>query len=513
MWLMIGAILIFFMQVGFACLEVGSVATKNTSSILLKTVVGVSLCTVLFGTVGYGVAYGDSALTRLVGLDAYLLRNSDFDDGVGYAYASWLFQWALASVVGSIVAGATCERLTTAAFVVTTACLAGFVYPVVAGAVWSQRRALAASRGNGGGGESGENDDDAAGLFFGCGVLDYAGSGVVHLTGGVAALVGCLVLGPRRAFLVNELDSAHDSHGRLFETLGTLVLWVGWYGLNAGSTLRLSGYGEVAAKTMVTTTLAAASGALSSLLLSTWLQGQEREEGDSKGLFQVRLECLNKGARAGLVGISAGCACVEPLGAVLTGCLAAPVHYFASELLVEYGVDDVVGAFPVHGACGAWGLIAAAVFATPSNYRDAYGLASGDGGSGDRAYDCAGVAYGGSGAGLAANASAVLLIALWSGGCVLLVFIALGSCGSLRVSEEAEDASMEVFAPGQSKSPFLAGSGSPALDDDGPVNSPAPKKKKKGSTPQPTPTDGGFGRRTSTPKKKKKNESELTSSV
>jgi Amt family ammonium transporter len=287
-----------------------------------------SLGALLFGTAGYGFAYGDTGgmglLYGVVGKDHFLLAKDDFEtaDGSGYMYASWMFQWALAATTCSIVSGAMCERTTLTAHVVFTMLLVGLIYPIVACVAWSEQGFLSAHQ---------KDDSDR---LFGCGMLDAAGSGVVHLTGGVAALVGVMVLGPRRAFLVNELEV--PEYGPVFQTLGTLLLWFGWYGFNAVSTLHLVGFAEVAAKTMVTTTIAASGGALSALLTSTLSKGVD----DETGSYRLRLEYGNKGALAGLVAISAGCSVMEPYGALITGLGAGPLYYFTSEFLVEYGIDD-----------------------------------------------------------------------------------------------------------------------------------------------------------------------------
>jgi Amt family ammonium transporter len=235
---------------GYASSQVGSVNKKNTQNILLKNVLDASLGAVFFAAVGYGLAYGDTSghgfLHRIVGKDHFFLQKEDFEDGSGYGYASWLFQWAFAATTATIVSGAVAERCTVIAHMAYASCLMCVIYPVVVCCVWNAEGLASAWR----------TEDK----LFGCGVLDFAGSGVVHMTGGVAAFVGATLIGPRRAYLVNELSL--PTYGPIFQTLGVLILWFGWFGFNGVSTLYLIGYAEVAAKTMVVTTIAAGVGAL-----------------------------------------------------------------------------------------------------------------------------------------------------------------------------------------------------------------------------------------------------------
>ena len=160
-----------------------------------------------------------------------------------------------------------------------------------------------------------------------------AGSGVVHMTGGVAALVGATLIGPRRAYLVNELQV--PTYGPIFQTLGVLILWFGWFGFNGVSTLYIVGYAEVAAKTMVVTTIAAGAGAVVTLVVGTVLEGRDPETGKRS----LRLEHANNGALAGLVSITASCSVVEPLGAVIVAGLGGVVYLYACRALEHHGID------------------------------------------------------------------------------------------------------------------------------------------------------------------------------
>ena len=271
-----------------------------------------------------------------------------------------------------------------------------------------------------------DNKDD---YFMGCGVIDFAGSGVVHMTGGVAALVGATLLGPRKSFV--DGVSNVPTYGAVFQTLGTLILWFGWYGFNGGSTLYIVGYGQVAAKVMVCTTISAASGALGTLALGSALDSMVI------GTPVIKLTYVNNGVLAGLVGITASCSVVEPYGAMIIGLGAAFVYIYSSKLLKKLGIDDVVDAIPVHGFCGCYGVIMAGLFATKENYAAAYGIYDG------AVDECAGAFYGGSGAQLGANIVFVLFVLCWTGSCSLVVFGGLKITGLLRVSAEVEEEGMD----------------------------------------------------------------------
>jgi len=419
LWLIIGTVLVFLMQTGFAMLEVGSVNTKNTRNILLKNILDAAIGGIVWWLLGFGLAMGD-APSRFIGKDHFGLALSDFDLSAagGYIYATWIFQWAFAATTATIVSGAVAERCTLTAYLVYSVCLIGFVYPVVVQMGWGGNGAFSPWLGS----------DDKNDYFMGCGVIDFAGSGVVHMTGGVAALVGAALLGPRRSFV--EGTTSTPVYGPVFQTFGTLILWFGWYGFNGGSTLGIVGYGNLAAKTMVTTTISAASGAVMTLILGSVLDSK------AAGKAVIKLEYANNGVLAGLVGITSVCATVEPYGAFFVGSGAAPVYIFSSRLLKKLGIDDVVDAIPVHGFCGAYGLLSAGLWTTPHNYMSAYGIYDG-------AEDtCKGLFYGG-GTQLVANFVFMLFILVWTGTWSLVIFGGLRATALLRVSEEVEDEGMD----------------------------------------------------------------------
>lgn len=435
LWLLVATFLVFIMQAGFAMVEVGNVDSKNTHNILMKNILDASLGALLWWLVGYGIAFGYSP-SQLIGTDTFLLKREDFSGDGGYNYAFWFFQWAFAATAATIVSGAVAERCTIIAYITYGVCLISFIYPMVVQQAWGSNGFFSPWLGS----------DEKSDYFLGCGVVDFAGSGVVHLTGGVAALVGAIFVGPRRSFLNGTTDI--PTYGVVFQTVGTIMLWFGWFGFNGGSTLAIVGYGEVAAKVLVNTTLAAAMGALGTLLLGSVVDTVYLGRG------VIKLEYANNGVLSGLVGITASCAVVEPYAAALIGLFAAPVYIGSSKLLLRLGIDDVVNASPVHGACGAYGVFCAGLFGTRSNYKLAYNPWDGS------ADHCLGVFYGGSGSQLAANVTFICAVVAWVGLTCTLLFGGLKMLGVLRVDASVEDEGMDVSEHGMTKR-FQTSSDSP----------------------------------------------------
>ena len=329
------------------------------------------------------------------------------------AKSTWLFQWAFAATAATIVSGAVAERVTFGCYIVYSIVLTSFIYPVVVHWGWNANGWASAWR---------END-----LLFGCGVTDFAGSGVVHLTGAVAALAGAATVGPRIGRFDEGIKLPQQSV--VFQTLGTLILWMGWYGFNGASTLAIGTSGgdlsNAAAHTMVTTTIAATTCCLCTVGI-TALMSKDKV---------IDIGAANNGILAGLVSITAGCSSVEMEGAFCIG-LIGSLFYLAGVAVLEYfKVDDVVGAVPVHGFCGVWGVIAPGFFTSKEQYASAYYSA--------RASDCAGVFYGGNGNMLAANFVFVLAVIGWVGVLSTILFQLCKMTIGVRVSLEVEENGMD----------------------------------------------------------------------
>ncbi|CAM9314187.1 unnamed protein product, partial [Chrysoparadoxa australica] len=432
-WLVFGAILVFFMQTGFAMLEVGCVSIRNTKNILIKNIGDAALGAIFWWLLGFGVAFGEDAGGGFIGGSNFALKGSFFEPepGVfdGYAYGSWLFQWAFAATAATIVSGAVAERLAFGAYVIYSIVLTSFIYPVVVHWGWAVD-----------GWASAFNTNTTDDLLFGCGVIDFAGSVVVHYTGGLAALIACFVLGPRIGRFIDGVPHELPQQSAVLQTLGVLILWVGWYGFNGVSTLYITGAG-VAAKVCVTTTIGAASGSLAAVLLTKAFVGH------------WDAAAANNGILAGLVAITAGCSVVEPEGAFIIGIIGGIVFYFASELLLSVEIDDVVDAIPVHMFNGAWGVFAASLFATKDNYSSAYYAEYDDGSS--RVDRCAGAFYGGSGQAVAAAVCFILAVTAWVGFTGALLFYGIQYTIGMRVSKEVEEVGMDDSKHGGQTYPEL----------------------------------------------------------
>mmetsp|Transcript_15769 Transcript_15769/g.42380 ORF Transcript_15769/g.42380 Transcript_15769/m.42380 type:complete len:464 (-) Transcript_15769:387-1778(-) len=417
-WLLYASALVFFMQTGFAMLCAGLVRAKNTKNILLKNVLDACAGALGFWSLGYAFAYGEAdGGNPFIGNTHFFMTN-----WAGQTYQGWLFQFAFAATAATIVSGAVAERTKMAAYLCYSFALTAFIYPVVAHWVWASAGWISAFNAN---------------PLLGTGVIDFAGCGVVHMVGGVAALSGAWVVGPRLGRYDPEGNLIEiPGHSATLQALGTFILWVGWYGFNPGSTLAITGLGDVAGKTAVTTTLSAASGAVACL-----------------GIFKMSTHAFDlnqtlNGALAGLVSITAGCSVVEPYAAVIIGAIGALVYTGWAEFVKrKLRIDDVVDASAVHFACGAWGLLAAALFATKENYEAAYGVPNpqyygafyAPVGNGHQMFVCAIIA--------------IFVITAWVAGLMIPFFYALKFANLLRSPPEEEEAGMDVSKHGGSAYP------------------------------------------------------------
>lgn len=360
--------LVFLMQAGFAMLCAGSVRLKNVQNTMLKNLLDACGAAIGFWSFGYAFAYssynGDEEGTSFLGNQNFGLSNLDTSD-----WGFWLFQFAFAATCATIVAGTLAERCQMGAYLTYSLVLTGFVYPVVVRAVWSPYGFLHfANRDN---------------LFKSksTGMLDFAGSGVVHVTGGCTALLATWLLGPRKGRF-------HDSRGRKLEqpkpfpghsaalqVLGTFILWFGWYGFNAGSIVTIagrttaSGYptAHIAALASINTTLSGSAGCISALFTRLYLN--ERRTGEATFDLSVALN----GTISGLVAITGGCAYVEPWVSLVIGLVSGWVYLFASNLMTRRCLDDAVDAIPVHFANGMWGILAVGLFASEKHLYNMYG--------------------------------------------------------------------------------------------------------------------------------------------
>ena len=340
-WVVFAAVLVFFMQAGFGLVEAGLVRAKNAGNILMKNLMDFSIAALAFFAVGYGVMWGSG--NGFWGTEGWFLSDIESPvEGVPL-YAFWLFQAAFAGAAATIVAGGVAERMKFISYLLYTIAISALIYPIVGHWVW-------------GGGWLAE-----------FGFYDFAGSTVVHAVGGVAALVGSVMLGPRIGkFDKNGQAKVISGHSMPLAALGVFILWLGWFGFNAGSTLSLSDP-EVVSLIVINTTLASAAGATMAMI-TAWIKFGKPD-----------VSISFNGVLAGLVGITAPCAAVAPLAAILIGAIAGVVVVLGIMLLDKLRIDDPVGAISVHGICGIWGTLAVGLFGLESLGAPGDGLFVGGG--------------------------------------------------------------------------------------------------------------------------------------
>ncbi len=387
LWLVLSASLVFFMQAGFAMVETGMTRAKNAGNILMKNLMDFAAGAIIYFMVGWALMYG-SSIGGIIGSDQFFLKGLELPD-----YAGWMFQVVFAATAATIVSGAMAERTRFASYLIYSVVISGLIYPISGHWIWN------------------------GGWLAEMGFHDFAGSTVVHSVGGWAALVGAIILGPRAGKYVRNNGKigvkAIPGHNLPLAALGVFILWFGWYGFNAGSTL--SGTDASIAFIAVTTTLSASAGAIAAMTASWFAFGKPDPS-----------MSLN-GALAGLVGITAGCAVVSPAGAIIIGLISGVLVVASVELLdKKLHIDDPVGAVSVHGVCGAWGTAAVGLFAT--------------GASGG----ITGLFYGGGLAQLGVQLIGIAAVFVWVTLTASLLFLAIKGIVGLRVSESAELAGLDI---------------------------------------------------------------------
>eukprot|EP00954_Amorphochlora_amoebiformis_P016977 1316067-Amorphochlora_amoeboformis.AAC.1 len=399
-------------------LEAGTVRPKNTNNILFKNLMDASLGAICFWLLGYSFAFGNGRTeddgkgndNRFVGSGNWALQNFNNDE----TYHLWFFQWTFASAATTIVSGSVAERCRLEAYFIYTTVLMTFVYPVVVHWAWSSS-----------GWASPFSSADGKPYLSMNGAIDFAGSCVVHATGGFAGLVGTTVLGPRHGFHGANSTAELKGSSELLCSLGVGILWMGWYGFNCGSTLAAGGLDgraiNLAAKVAANTTISASMGVITAMTYSRIFLGH----------YNLTM-CLN-GVLAGCVSITAGCATVEPWASMMIGAFGGMVYIKSSALLKHLNIDDPLDAFPVHGCCGVWGTLAVGIFSTRSNIIRAYGF--------DNDAVLTGNQFGN-------QVVLILAVVSWTVGMSCLVFVPLNLLGLFRITAAEEKLGLDVIEHG-----------------------------------------------------------------
>jgi Amt family ammonium transporter len=378
------AVLVIFMQAGFAMVEVGLNAAKNAVNILAKNLLDFALGSVLFFAIGYAIMYpgfaADGGTGEFFKIDTNRIMAIPAWDGAStlHPQVDFLFQVAFAATAATIVSGAVAGRMKLGAYLIYTAVLTAFVYPVSGSWKWGY------------------------GWLHDMGFHDFAGSILVHCVGGFAGLAGAMLLGPRIGrYAADGRSVPMPGHNITFTTLGVFILLIGWYGFNPGSQLLFADPTNVGTvmTVAVNTTLAACTGCLSALVLAWVMFGKPD------------LSMALNGMLGGLVGITANCDCVSNISALIIGAVAGVLVLLAVVALDKLRIDDPVGAFPVHGVCGIWGGLAAALFGGKALMPQLVGIAA---------------------------------ICAWSFVTMIILFSILKAIGFLRVPVEEEKSGLDL---------------------------------------------------------------------
>ncbi|PSB31093.1 ammonium transporter [Chlorogloea sp. CCALA 695] len=348
LWVSIAAFLVFFMNAGFCMLETGFCRQKNAVNVLAKNLIVFALSTVAFWAIGFGLMFGDG--NPFFGTNGWFLSGADNSPATGDAYqgvfsalnwtgvplgAKFLFQLVFAGTAATIVSGAVAERIKFFSFLVFSLLLVGIAYPITGHWIWG------------------------GGWLAKAGFWDFAGSTVVHAVGGWAALMGAAFLGPRLGRYQNGESVAMPGHNMSIATLGALILWLGWFGFNPGSTMSVN---PSIAHIALTTNLAGSFGGIAATI-TAWLY-----------LGKPDLSMIINGILAGLVGITASCAFVSLPWAAVIGAVSGVIVVFAVTFFDRIKIDDPVGATSVHLVCGIWGTLAVGLFAEgPAGALNLYG--------------------------------------------------------------------------------------------------------------------------------------------
>ena len=396
LWVLVAAFLVFFMQAGFAMVESGFTRAKNAVNILMKNLMDFSMGSIAYWAIGFAIMFG--AGNAFMGTSGWFVpAESTAFGSLEWSsvptYAAWLFQLVFAATAATIVSGAMAERTQFKSYLIYSVFITGLIYPIVGHWIWG------------------------GGWLSDMGMSDFAGSTVVHSTGGWLALTGAIVLGPRAGKYDSEGNPRPIAgHNLPLAALGVFILWLGWFGFNPGS--QMGADAADISSIAVTTNLAAAAGAITAMI-TAWIFLSKPDAGMS----------LN-GALAGLVAITAGCASVSPVSAAIIGGLGGIVVVLSVLFFERLRIDDPVGAISVHGTCGALGTILVGFFDKES-----------------------GLFFGGGAGLLWTQIVGVVAVLAWCLVTGFILFYGIKAATGLRVSEEEEQAGLDYEEHGASAYP------------------------------------------------------------
>lgn len=404
-WMLLAAMLVFFMQPGFALCEAGFTRSKNTANILYKNFVDFMIGSLLFWFVGFGFMFGSNG-AGFIGMPNFG-DLSFYHNAAGLPTEGFLiFETVFCATSATIVSGAMAERTKFSMYCIYSFFISLIIYPVEGHWTW------------GGGWLCNADATSFMMQTFGTTFHDFAGSAVVHSVGGVLAFIGACVLGPRLGkYRKDGTSNAIPGHNLTLAALGVFILWFGWFGFNPGSQLAASGETNRIAISHVflTTNLSAAAGGLATMF-ATWIKY-------GKPSFSLMLN----GVLAGLVGITAGCDLVSPLGSIIIGAVCGCVLPFAIEFIdKKLHVDDPVGASSVHGVCGILGTLLTGLFAVDQGALYGHGFGF-----------------------LGAQCLGILCIDAWAAACGIVLFYGIKKTVGLRVDARIEEEGLDIYEHGE----------------------------------------------------------------
>ena len=387
-WFLVGVALVFFMNAGFAMVEAGFTRAKNAGNIIMKNLMDFGLGAIAFLLLGYCLLAAEDYVFGLIGIP----NLGVLTDYQNFNYSDFIFNLVFCATAATIVSGAMAERTKFSAYCIYSIIISAVIYPIEAGWVWN-----------------------SSGWLNQLGFIDFAGSGAIHMVGGISAFLGAAFLGPRIGKYSSDGKArAIPGHSLTLGALGVFILWFGWYGFNGAAAGGIEELGSI----FVTTTISATTASVATMLF-TWIRNGKPDVSMS----------LN-GALAGLVGITAGCANVDAVGALVIGLIAGVLVVLAVEFIDQkLKVDDPVGAVAVHGVCGIWGTIAVGLFAVEG-----------------------GLFYGGGAVQLGVQSLGFVSIAAWTFLTVGLTFFIIKKINGLRVSKEDEISGLDITEHGLTSS-------------------------------------------------------------
>ena len=407
LWTLLAACLVFWMQAGFAFVESGFTRAKSAAHIMMKNMLDMSIGALGYWALGFGLMFGVSTAVYVGGDHFFLSPDNGTADGQ-WEYTFWMFQVVFAATAATIVSGAMAERTKFQGYLIYSVVISAFIYPVFGHWAWGTLLL----------------GDQSGAWLANVGFLDFAGSTVVHSVGAWAALAGAIVVGPR----IGKFDAQGKArpipgHSMTMAALGVFILFLGWFGFNAGSTTTADG---AISRIAVNTFLAACAGAIAAMIVS-WKKFEKPDIGMT----------LN-GVLAGLVGITAPCDIVTPLGAIIVGLVAGCLVVYGVLFFDKLKIDDPVGAISVHGLCGVWGTLACALLNEALFTGDPeYSLISQ----------------------LGVQVTGIAACFVWTFGTAFVLFKIIKATVGLRVSEEEERAGLDFSEHGSSAYPDFVVSG------------------------------------------------------